>query len=284
MRESANKPGWISLAAAVIALAVWESAAIAADGDDLVDDPAGKAVNKEAVIGLNPASTIHNWVFYGNQFGSREGPESKLESLLRTRIADLARAGALSDEQKQKLLLAGEGDIRRFIDRVEQMKSRYRSETFDQNGWMQLHEQTQPLHLEFLQGPFSQNSLFAKTLARTLTPEQAARVEREDRSRLSFQHRAGVRMTVWRLSTAMGLSEDQRRRLEQLLMAETHPTPILRDVFPPARYVVIYVQIAHIRAEKLKPLFNAWQWHTLQLKLAEIPRYAANLRENDIGR
>jgi hypothetical protein len=121
-------------------------------------------------------------------------------------------------------------------------------------------------------------------LARTLTLEQTARVERDDRSRLSFQHRAGVRMTVWRLSTAMGLTDDQRRRLEQLLMAETHPTPILNVVLPFARYVVIYVQIASIPEAKLKPLFNAWQWHTLQLKLSEIPRYAANLRENNISR
>ena len=57
-------------------------------------------------------------------------------------------------------------------------------------------------------------------MMKTLTSEQVARYERIDWSRRLFQHRAGVHMTVLQLATALGLSDDQWQRLEQLLLKE----------------------------------------------------------------
>ena len=54
----------------------------------------------------------------------RGGPE-QLRFLLRTKVGQVARSAHLTEAQKQKLLLAGEGDIRHFLDRLDEMKSKF---------------------------------------------------------------------------------------------------------------------------------------------------------------
>ncbi len=196
---------------------------------------------------------------------------------------------ALSDEQRHKLLLAGAGDIRHLFDRVEQLRSKYKRESLDQDRARRLLDEIRPLRTELFEGPFGENSLFAKTRARILTPEGVARVERDEDDRRSFQHLASVRMTVLRLSTAMGLSDEQRRRLEELLLAETQPVAafrnvtVFRNVSRAACYLVVFVQMEQIPLEKLKPLFDPRQWRTLQIKLSEIPKYRAELHQLGIS-
>ena len=138
------------------------------------------------------------------------------------------------------------------------------------------------------EGPFGENSLFAKTRARILTPEGVARVERDEDDRRSFQHLASVRMTVLRLSTAMGLSDEQRRRSEELLLAETQPVAApQRDRIP--QRLSGRVLPCRLRTDgadslgKLKPLFDPRQWRTLQIKLSEIPKYRAELHQLGIS-
>src|ERR1700722_2328525 len=183
-----------------MALAACQSAAGAGDPDDLVDDRPVSAPNRLAVGAEDPLYYARRWGFGGE----REGRRFELESLLKKNVAESARAGALSDGQRQKLLLAGTGDIHHLFDRMEQIKSKYQSEALDQDGLRRLNEETRPLLIGLFKGPFGENSLFAKTRAKILTPEQVVRIERDDDNRRSFQHRASVRMAVLRLSTALG--------------------------------------------------------------------------------
>jgi len=252
--------------------------AFAVDDDDLTDpDTIVPDQHQPPANGSDAAPSIDRFV-YGRENEQSERPEQTLESLLRKKVDVLARAAGVSGEQQRKLMLAGQGDIRRFVDRVDEIKETCKSSPFDQNGWQQIQKQVEPLQHEFRGGLFAGDSLFAKLLSKMLTAEQSARCARFEQDRRLFQHRAGVQMTVLRLSTALGLSDEQRTRLEQLLLKETRPARSIGRTYPAVFFNIVFVQMGRLPEQKLKPLFEPWQWRVLQAKLEGVPGFAAGLQ------
>ncbi len=256
-----------TLVAFFCVLALAAAPARADDDDDLIDKSAKPAANEREIIFAAPGvdQNIDNWV-YGNDDGANSVQET-LESRLQMKTGPLARTFNLSDNQKQKLLLAGRGDIRRFLGRVEQLKSRYHRNRLTVDDWRVVRQES--LHLRAsLSGLFAGDSaLFAKTLSSVLTPEQFASLDQVEVERRAFQHRAGVHMTVLRLSTALGLSDDQWKRLEEVLLKETRPAQFSDRPYPAAYFNVVYGQMRSIPREKLQPIFEPWQWRIMQQKI-----------------
>ncbi len=255
-----------TLVAFFCVLALAAAPARADDDDDLIDKSAKPAANEREIIFAAPGvdQNIDNWV-YGNDDGANSAQET-LESRLQMKTGPLARTFNLSDNQKQKLLLAGRGDIRRFLGRVEQLKSRYHRNRLTVDDWRVVRQES--LHLRAsLSGLFAGDSLFAKTLSSVLTPEQFASLDQVEVERRAFQHRAGVHMTVLRLSTALGLSDDQWKRLEEVLLKETRPAQFTDRPYPAVYFNVVYGQMRSIPREKLQPIFEPWQWRIMQQKL-----------------
>ncbi len=147
--------------------------------------------------------------------------------------------------------------------------------------WSQLLKEVQPLVASRV-NLYANDSLFAKTLARVLTAEQLARYEQIERERAEFRHRTGVQLTVLRMSTALGLSDDQRRRLEQLLLKETRPGRSPNRLYPTTSFNIVIVQMAHLPAARLRPLFEPWQWRELQRKLENALRFEEGLARNGV--
>jgi hypothetical protein len=106
---------------------------------------------------------------------------ARLLRRLRANVESVDRVCRLTDAQKQKLKLAGRGDIKRLSDRIEDLRERLQSRYFaDENGRQleamarELSRIGSPLRREMELGPFGDGSLFAKTLRTLLTPDQAA--------------------------------------------------------------------------------------------------------------
>ena len=106
----------------------------------------------------------------------------RLGRAVSARVESVNRICELTDAQKQKLQLACRGDIKRLFDSVDVL--RQKCETFYIDGENvrevpsfvdELSRQAAPLRASLLSGPFGDDSLFAKTLRHTLTPEQAAK-------------------------------------------------------------------------------------------------------------
>jgi hypothetical protein len=285
MRWSTGRFGLRAFGAAIVALSFAGVTSPPGDDDDLMDESAKKPAEQAILIGgngtINLAASIDQLV-YGN-VAQNHTPQERLELRLERRVDLLAREAALSESQKQKLLFAGKGDIGRLVERVEQFKTRYQTRRPDPNGldWDQVSKEAQPLATSRVQ-LFASESLFAKTLARVLTPEQLARCEKIDRERREFQHRTGVHLTVLRMTTALGLSDDQRLRLEQLLLKETRPGRSFNRLYPTTCFNIVYVQMAHLPAERLQPLFEPWQWRALKRKLANASQFEEGLARNGV--
>src|SRR5690348_1383421 len=73
------------------------------------------------------------WVFGNMGLGSAGSARNRLDSLLTLNVDDLDRTCGLTPVQKKKLLLAGRGDIKRFFDRVEEIRKRFTKGQNDQN-------------------------------------------------------------------------------------------------------------------------------------------------------
>ena len=216
------------------------------------------------------------WVF-GNQGNGASG-RSRFDSLLVLQVEDVDRSCGLAREQKQKLMLAGRGDIKRFYDRVEEKRKKFKLVQNDQNKIGQVLQDIQPLQQSLNAGLFNEGSLFAKTLKKTLNEEQAASYQEVLRERRRFYFQARVELVVTLMENTIGMRDDQRRKFVQLL---------LEDPKPPKRfgqYDQWYVMVLAFRLPEaqLKPIFDEGQWRLLQRRFQQAKGLEQFLKTNDV--
>ena len=117
-------------------------------------------------------------IFDARRDSSVDAAQVRLTRALKRRIEAIDRSCGLNASQTKKLELAGRRAIKRLFDSIAERKQVFLSEGRDRVAAMQyLSENPEILALrkQLRDGPFDEESLFAKTVAKTLTPEQAAR-------------------------------------------------------------------------------------------------------------
>jgi hypothetical protein len=216
-------------------------------------------------------SNIDAWV-YGN---NNRGPDW-LARMLKRKVDQIGRACGLADAQKEKLNLAGQGDIHRFTARVGELKTRCKAGAMPVGQWRQLYTETQPLRRDLARGLFGKESLFHKTLATTLQPEQLAVCEEADRERRNFRYRARIELVVAQLDAILGLRDEQRRALVQLVLDKTRP-PL---AFGQTDRFVVLAQMSRLPDEALSSLLEPRQWRELQKQLVAAKRTVQVLKQN----
>jgi hypothetical protein len=272
---------WLALLLAAFTLCLpGTSRAHAGDDDDLADDPlaAPEPIEQRVVI-RNLDANIDNWLFGNRRFS--DNPPQKLLMLLKVKADGIARAAGLSESQKEKLTLAGEGDIRRFVDRVEEVKLKYRNNEMPQGAWNRVFLEIQPLRDVLLKNElFGSQSLFAKAARTTLTSEQAARYEKSENERLLFQHRTQIAATVARLSNYLGLRDEQRKRLTRIMLEETEPQPLLNETS--RDQMVGLALLSRLPEKEIKPIFDEIQWQELQRLFHRVQQVMPALRQQGV--
>jgi hypothetical protein len=265
--------------AAALAVAIVADGRVARAQDD--DEPEENQ-NAQAARGMAGViieqmpnlEQVDQWVF--GRFGGSGGARNKLDSSLTVRIEDLERACGLTEAQKKKLRLAGRGDIKRFFDKVEEMKRKL--EQGQRNPNTDIWQEIQPLQVEVNTGLFGDDSIYSKTIKRTLDADQTARFESLVRERTSVRYRATVEWFVVHLDKGLGLSDDQRRRLVELLENETQPP----QKFGQGDYWYLMLETASLPEATLKPIFDAPQWRLLKRQFMQARGMEQQLRMNGV--
>jgi hypothetical protein len=108
-----------------------------------------------------------------------DAARTRFGARLASKVASIDRICQLTDAQKQRLELAGRGDIKRFFDRIDSLQP-----PFQGHGVLddkEFREWSSRLSVEAIMlrrilkaGVFEDGSLFAKTLKTTLSADQAA--------------------------------------------------------------------------------------------------------------
>jgi hypothetical protein len=209
-------------------------------------------------------NTIDQWLFNGVN-NPNTGSRSRLESLLKLQVADVGRTCGTTEAQQKKLELAGRGDIKRLVDSIEEVKRKHTPLKNDAVVINQVFQEIQPLRLSVSSGPFGEGSLFAKTLRKILSEEQAARYAAAVRERKLFRHRARINLMVEQFDKTLGLSASQRARFTRLLVERTRPSKILG----PYDTQVLMLQLAKLPEDQFKPIFDDAQWRSLSAHLEQ---------------
>jgi WD40 repeat protein len=127
-------------------------------------------------------------IFFGyGKPQSVEAINSQLGVVLKHRIEAIDRACGLTDPQKEKLELAGLGSIKQLFERIEDQKRTLTwTEQKNERGTIRFLNEVPAISIlrsQLRSGPFTEDSIFAKTLRKVLTPEQ--QFIYDDRERLA---------------------------------------------------------------------------------------------------
>ena len=151
------------------------------------DDESDRAETKQrATASEVPRAWLASWMASdsGNAFDQRifgkcdaESAWQKLEERLRVEVDDLSSSLGLLPYQRQKLITAGRGDLKRHFDRVEIARKQFSPRIVaDVVAARQLYGELSALSKEvedgFRKNPFGDGSLFAKTLNHMVPTEK----------------------------------------------------------------------------------------------------------------
>lgn len=240
---------------------------------DRPQDPAAPdaVIEEEAIVVAAPAvnfvvndAQFDMWVFGSPRTAG--GGRSKLEALLDLSVDEVSRECKLADSSRQKLILAGKGDIKRFFDKVEEKRKKFESMKNDQNKIGELYQELVPLQSAVNSGLFGDGSLYSKTLRRVLGDYDDARYQETLRAKREFHYRAKVELVVAQLDQTLGLSDRQRRTLVDTIIRETRPP----ERYGQYAYYLILYQAGKVHRDKLRPLFEPKQWEFFQRQLDQM--------------
>ncbi len=220
-------------------------------------------------------SNFDMWIFNGRATGNGR---DWFDARLALRLDELERSCGLTEAQKAKLRLAGRGDAKRFYDLYAEKRKKFDVLKRNQNKVNEVLQEVRPLQEMLTQGAYGRGSLFDKTLRSTLTPEQVAHLDEAAHARREFRYHARVELVVEMIDGNVGLTADQRRRLLEVLKAETKLPPRSGQY----DYYLVMYQAALLPEEKLRPIFDAPQWKVVGQTLAQAKGYQTFLRTNGL--
>ncbi|MDR3637498.1 MAG: hypothetical protein P4L84_27080 [Isosphaeraceae bacterium] len=264
---------WNRLLASLFAAVLATSATARGQAVDDEDEPDQPVQQLNGFV-LNDA-TFGQLAFGVQDLGS---VRARMDSYLTLKVEDVDRACALTAGQKQKLKLAGRGDIKRTWDRVEEKKRKYVNMTHDQNKLNEIAQDLQSLRVVLNGDPFVDGTFFSKALKSTLTDEQIARYDKSVMDKKAYRYRAKVDLVVATLDQTAGFTAKQREQLLDLILHETKPP----KQFGPYDYQVVMIQLSKIAEDKLKPIFDDIQWAMLRRRFDQSRAMEAILIKNNV--
>jgi hypothetical protein len=226
---------------------------------------------------VQPQFTDENfdqWVF--QQHSSAAGARKSMIDQLTVIAEDVQRTCELTTTQKNKLSLAGRGDINRFFDRYDEVKKQFHLKRHDQQKMNEIWQDISPLQMTTNSGLFQSDSFVCKSLRNILTQEQYERYHQAERERREFRHVAVIGLTVHTLEQSVPLRDDQRQQLTELLVTETTPSRVSGQY----DYYYVMWQLSLIPEDRVKRLFDDVQWKVLAQALNQAKGMEAWLKRS----
>lgn len=189
-------------------------------------------------------------------------------------LDDLCQRYSLTSDQREKLALAGEGDLKRFLDRVrqsrQQLKQAEEKKELQQPNAQQVHyDAAFKLYADRRRGLFSSGSLFAKSRERTFSAEQLARFNADQAAEARRVTEVYVQLYIVLLQREIPLLAAQREQLRKVIL-ENIP-PLSQEDESAVGFVAYKASL--IDPQLLRPLLDDEQWEKLQ-------KYFEHAKEN----
>ena len=176
-------------------------------------------------------------------------------------LASIARACELTAAQQQKLELAGKYDVQRLKHELDELKARFGAGRQDQQTYSELINAGSTMQTRLQTGIYDESSFYHKVLGQTLTPDQSARLERQERERRKFNYTAKIELVMSSLQSNLACTAEQRQRLVKLVVDNSEPPK--KNLGQYYSYVVIY-QLGKLDETKVKAILDDSQWKSFK--------------------
>lgn len=198
-----------------------------------------------------------------------------IEHVVSLRIAELTRDCQLTEPQVQKLQLAGKGDIKRLVDRLDKVSRTLEDVNVDSNTLHNVLREWRLIASDWRADLLGERSLVSKTLAKILTPEQAAMREIALAGKRRQRYEQSISAALRTLKANLNLSDGQSQRLARLLFSQTRPPKKFGQA---SNVALVLFQLSNLPDDSLRPIFDGGQWQTLQHWLAASRARAGGVR------
>ena len=220
------RKSWIGALSLAIACLL-ASPAVAQLADDVEPDaPAEPVVQNNFMMA---DENFDQWVF--NNGSTSAQAKTKAETVLKLQIEDLDRICTLTEPQKKKLRLAGQGDLKRFYDLVEEKRRKFKAVQNDQQKFNEIWQDIQPLQQRVAAGFFNDGSIYQRTIRKVLDQEQLSKFEVAYQDRRAYNFNARLELVVALLDRTLGLHEDQREKFLKILEAEVPVPKVMNQTY-----------------------------------------------------
>jgi hypothetical protein len=198
---------------------------------------------------------------YGQQYSQRRALlELTLDRELAIRLENLESCCQLTQAQARKLTLAAHFDMKRFMDRWDPVARKLFASELDPQEERRLVVEWKDLQIELHKGVLGEDSVFGKTLRRTLDPYQAERLKRGPTAVGRPSYETVVRRAVDALRRNLELSAQQAADLRRLIMKETRSPKQFGNASDEA---LVVFQISRLPEQTVKTLLDGEQWRLL---------------------
>jgi hypothetical protein len=247
--------------------------------DDLLPEPAEapqaelRVIEPPAAV-PEPVSPFDLWAFA--PYGSERTMRNYLEAQLSRRLSDLDRLYGLSNSQKKKLRLAGEGEIKRAFDAAAEMRQRYEAVGNDAEKLQALFVELEPEQRVLFKDLFGERSFLEKVVCKSLVGEQLAKREVVLRERALAHARECVDVLIIHETQGLGLSDRQRRELAELFHSD--PGAPRDGKAPRPSFDEVIRRMSAFPESRLKAIFDERQWRVVSRRIEGARANAPNPR------
>ncbi len=218
--------------------------------------------------------TYQRWVPVMEGVRRLESPERPSEADCRTYMEEVLAAEIrvidqrtmLTDSQTKKLRLAGRGDIAQYIRRADDLRPKLTSQPLDQQQYAELMREVTSLWMSLRFGIYSENSLFRKTLRRTLLEEQRVRFRQLERERQEQLIESAL-LKCEQSNDEFSLAGEARRKLVNLLL-DHGQVPQQAGLYGEQ---IVLLEANHLR-DRIKPLLSDVEWGQFELHVGHAKR------------
>lgn len=252
----------------IAGIAVTSVVAPAALAQEEVVPPADELVEEQGVWTIEQFDGWIDQIVEG--VNGRDKPENgRLDERLNLKLDWMRASCWINEVQRKKLKLAGRRDIKRFLDELREMKREFRQIKSDPIQFGKMQSRLAEIQTSSAADLFGANSFLSKMMHTTLSPEQAAAYAKATEESKSFARRVAIARAVEYCDLAIGLNDDQRRRLTELFTAETRSLK-RNESSEISLEFTIFMQVPKLSQKKLKAIFDEEQWVVMVALLKQL--------------
>ncbi len=219
-----------------------------------------------------------SWIFQG--VGNETRAQTLFASAIDLEINRLERWTSLEDSQKERIRLAGQGDIKRFFDRVEKARRDFHAlgDQLNQNNINEAYQIASPLSQEVSKGLFGETSLLRKVVNGTLDDEQAEKIRVETARRKRLHTETAIKMWLAELGRRIPMTGEQREAMLQITLSN------VKSIEAENRYTsyLISYRLSKMPPDKLEEILDEAQLKAIQYSFNQAKQYEAMLKQQGL--